>query len=80
MCYLWEKGMLGWRSRSGSLLNSASQEGCLGDTWRWKSLLASSAESGTRKLWTLALETEDLQTQKACAFQGEAASVLALPV
>jgi len=35
-------------------------------------------QTDTRKLWTLALETEDLQTENACAFQGEAAFIPAL--
>jgi len=57
---------------------SASLEGCLGDTWRWRSLFPSSFQSDTWKLWTLALETEDLQTENAFAFQGEAVFIPAL--
>ena len=62
---------------SGLLMCIASLEFCLVYTWRW-SLFPRSFQSGIWKLWTLALETEDLQTENACAFQDEAALIPAL--
>ena len=54
---------------------SASQQGLLGDTGRWKSLWPVCLESATR---TPALEVED-QAQNACDCQNETPFIVSLP-
>jgi len=54
-----------------------------GLSWRHLALekpFPKQSSPGTWKLWTLALETKDLQTENACAFQVRRHSLLRSPL